>query len=89
MRLVHVPLNMFNASSNCFTDHFKAVHLLWILLLIIFHVGLCNIVLSVPCSIVIKRADLFALLCVMFACVLVTFPYCVPGKVSYLIVSFS
>ena len=31
--------------------------------------------------------DLLALLCVMFSCVFVTFPYCVLGQVWYLIVS--
>ena len=32
-------------------------------------------------------ADLWALLCVVFSCVFVTFPYGVPGQVLYLIVS--
>ena len=44
-------------------------------------------VLSVPCSLVItcwERADLLALLCVMFYCVFVTFLYCVSGQVWYL-----
>ena len=50
-----------------FTDRSKAMLLLWIILL--FHVCLCYAVLSVPCSIVITcwdRADLLALLCVVF-----------------------
>ena len=34
-----------------------------------------------------ERADLLALLCVMFSCVFVTFPYGVLGQVWYLIVS--
>ena len=54
-----------------------------------FHVCLCNAVLSVPCSLVITcwdRADLLALLCVMFSCVFVTFPYGVLGQLWYLIV---
>ena len=34
-----------------------------------------------------ERADLLALLCVMFFCVLVTFSYGVLGQVWYLIVS--
>ena len=45
--------------------------------------------LSVPCSLVItewERADLLALLCVMFSCVFVTFPYGVPSQVWYWIV---
>ena len=47
-------------------------------------------VLSVPCSRVVtcwERADLLALLCVMFSCVFVTHPYEVMGQVWYLIVS--
>ena len=42
-----------------------------------------------PCSLVItcwERADLLALLYVVFPCVFVTFPYGVPGQVRYLIV---
>ena len=54
------------------------------------HVYLCyNAVFSVPCSIVItywERAALLALLCVVFACVFVTFPHDVPRPVWYLIV---
>ena len=34
-----------------------------------------------------ERADQLALLCVMFSCVFVTFPYGVPGQVWYLIIS--
>ena len=55
-----------------------------------FHVCLCYAVLSIPCSLVITcrgRADLLALLCVMFSCAFVTFPYGVAGQVWYLIVS--
>ena len=55
-----------------------------------FHVCLKNAVLAVPCSFVVtywERADLLALLCVMFTCVFVTFPYGVLGQVWYLIVS--
>ena len=50
----------------------------------------CYTVLSVPCRLVItccERADLLALLCVMFSCVFVTLPYGVPGQVWYLILS--
>ena len=46
--------------------------------------------LSVPCSLVVtcwEKADLLALLYVMFSCVLVTFPYGVLGQVWYLTVS--
>ena len=48
----------------------------------------CHTVLSVPCSSVVtcrKRADLLALLYVMF--LFVTFPYSVLSLVSYIIVS--
>ena len=45
--------------------------------------------LSVPCSLVVicwERADLLALLYVMFSCAFVTFPYDVLGQLWYLIV---
>ena len=51
-----------------------------------FHV--CDAVLSVPCHLVAarwERADLLALLYVMFSCVFVTLPYGVLGQVWYLI----
>ena len=89
MRLV--PLNIFKPSSNLFTDLSKVVLLLWILLLFMNHVCLYYTVLSVPCNLVItcwKRADLLVLLCVMFSCVFVTFPYSVSGKVWLLINRF-
>ena len=47
-------------------------------------------VLSVHCSLVVtcwERADLLALLCVMFSILFVTFPCGVLGQVWYLIVS--
>ena len=53
------------------------------------HVCLCYAVVSVLCSLEItcwERTGLLALLCVMFSCVFVTFPYGVPGEVWYLIV---
>ena len=46
--------------------------------------------MSVYCSLVVtflERGDLLALLCVIFSCALVTFPYGVLGQVLYLIVS--
>ena len=55
------------------------------LLLFIFHVCLYNTILSFPCR--LGKADLLALLYVMFLCVFVTFPYGVSGQVRYLIVS--
>ena len=53
-----------------------------------FHV--CHAFLSVHCSLVVtcwERADLLALLYVMFCFVFVTFPCGILGKVWYLIVS--
>ena len=53
-----------------------------------FHV--CHAVLSVHCSLLVtcwERANLLALLYVMFYCVFVTFPCGVLGQVWYLIVS--
>ena len=60
--------------------------------LFMFHDCLYYIVLSVQCSLVVncwERADLLALLCVMFPCDFVTFPYGVLGQVWFLIVSIS
>ena len=50
----------------------------------------CYAVLSVPCGLVVtcwERADLLALLCVMFSCVLFFIFPGVLGQVWYLIVS--
>ena len=58
-------------------------------LLFVFCLCLCYTVLPVPCRHVItcwESTFLFALLCVVFPCVFVTFPYDVPGEVWYLIV---
>ena len=84
-----MPLNMFKPSSvllivprRCFLCGF--------FLLFVFRVCLCYTVLFVPFSLVftcLERADLLALLFVMFSCVFVTFPYGVPGQVWYMIVS--
>ena len=52
----------------------------------------CHAFLSVHCSLVVtcwERANLLALLCVLFYCVFVTFPCGVLGQVGYLIVSIS
>ena len=55
----------------------------------LFVFRVCHAVfLSVPFGLVVicwKRADLLALLCVMFSCVFVTFAYGVLGQVLYLI----
>ena len=61
-------------------DHFCYLSFAFVLVL----------VLSVPCSIVVscwERANLLALLCVMFSCVFVNYPYDVLGQVWYMIVS--
>ena len=50
---------------------------------------LCYAVLSVPYCLLItclERADLLALLCVVFTCSFVTFPYGVLGQLWFLIV---
>ena len=71
------------AQTKCivtsFVDHF--CHLCFMFV--------CHAVLSVPCSHLVtcwERADLLALLYVMFSCDFVTFPYGVLGQVRYLIV---
>ena len=58
-------------SSNFLTDRSKAVLFLWILFVIC--ICLCHTAISVSCSLMVtcwERADLLALLCVMFSCVL-------------------
>ena len=57
------------------------VLLLWILF--VSYVCLCYAFLSVPCNLVItcwERADLLALMCVMFSCVFFHFPIWCPGS---------
>ena len=59
-----------------FTGHSKAVLLLWILF-VIFVSCFYHAFLSVHCRLVVacwERANLFAILYVMFSCVFVTFP---------------
>ena len=70
---------MFKPSSDCLTNRSKAVLLLWIPLLFMFHVCFCYVIVSVPCSLVItccELAVLLALLCVVFSCAFVPFPIC-------------
>ena len=58
-----------------------------VLLLFVF---VFAIVMFVSCSLVVtwwERADLLALLYVMFSCVFVTFPYSVLGQICYSAVS--
>ena len=57
---------------------------------LLFMLRVCHAVLSVHCSLVVtccERANLLAILCVMFSCVFVTFPCVVQGLMRYLIVS--
>ena len=74
-----------------FTDRSNAVLLLWIRFVIcVSRLSFYYSFLSVPSSLAItclERADLLALLCVMFFVCFVTFPYRVSGQVCYLIVS--
>ena len=54
--------------------------------------AVCHAVLSVHCSLVVtclERANLMALLYVLFSCVFITIPCGVLGQVWYLIVSVS
>ena len=76
---------MFKPFSYFLTDRSKVV--LFYVSYFVICVS-CNTVLSVLCSRVItrlERADLLALLYVMFSCVFVTFPYGVLGQVWHLI----
>ena len=76
-----VQSNMFKPYSNFLTDHSKAVLLLWVCFFFVICVS-CHTALSVPYSIVVtclERADLLALLHLMFTCVFVTFPSGVLG----------
>ena len=79
-------------SGNFLTDHSKATLPLWIFFVI------CVLCLSLPYCIIcfwsvlvtcLERADLLALLYVMYSCVFVHYPYGVLGQVWYLIVSIS
>ena len=71
-------------SDFIFMEGLQGVLLLWIFFILFC---LCNIVLSVSCSLVVINWDFLALLYVMFSCVFVTFPYGILGQVLYLIVS--
>ena len=69
------------STSNVLTDRSKAMLLLWIIFVVCVS---CHTVLFVPCSLVVtfqERADLLALLYVIFSD-----PYGVMGQVWYLIV---
>ena len=88
IRVRLVPRNYSWHSSNFFTDSSRAVLLLWTIFVI--YICLCHTVVSVSYSLEItcwERADLLALLHVLFSCVFVTFPNSVLGQVWYLNVS--
>ena len=82
IRVRLVPSNIFKSSNNFYRPFQGRSFRLFV-----FHV--CDAVLSVPCHLVATRwekADLMALLYVMFYCVFITLPYGVLGQVWYLIV---
>ena len=70
-----VPLKL---SSDCLLTVQRRCFLWGSYLIAAFHVCLCYAVLSVPRSFVVacwETADLLTLLCVVFSCNFVTFPY--------------
>ena len=76
--------------SNCMPGAIFKLGFCGSFLLFMFHV--CHAFLSVHCSLMVtcwEKAYLFALLCMMFYCVFVTFPCRVWGQVWNLIVSIS
>ena len=86
-----VPLNMLKTSSNLlmtvprrisFVDFFCYLWFMFVFLTLS-----CLFLVHSPVITCWERADLLALLCVVFSCVCVTFPYGVPCQVRYLIVS--
>ena len=87
--LAHTFITILLPSSKIFfTDLSKRCFFCGFFLLLTFRV--CNIVMSVHCSLVVtcrERASLLALLYLMFSCVFVTFPCGALGKVRYLIMS--
>ena len=89
LRVRLVLLSMLKPSSkNTFTDRSMAMLRLWMLFVIC--VCLYYTVLYVTGSLVSscwERADLLALLCAIFSCVFVTFPYGILGQVWFLIIS--
>ena len=90
IRVSLVPLNMFKPSRNWFTDHSKRCFFCGSFICYFAFIFICYAVLSVSCSPAIycwKMTDLFALSCVMFSCVFVTYQYGVPSQVWYLITS--
>ena len=88
MRLV--PLNMFNPSSDIFTDSSKAVLLLWILFVSCLSLFCCIVCSLQPNDYLLGGGggggQGWPLVCDVYI-VCVTIPYSVPGQVWYLIVS--
>ena len=91
IRLMLVPSNIFKPPSIFFLTVSMWCFFSGSFLLFVFRVCL-SYCLSNPCRLVVpcwNRADLLALLFVMFSCVFVTFQYGLLGQVWYLIVSIS
>ena len=68
-----IPLNIFKPSSNVLLTALRRCFFCGSFLLYMFHIYLCFAVLSVPSNLVIacwESADLLALLCVVFSCVM-------------------
>ena len=90
LRVKLVPCKYFKLSSNLLLTGPRWYFLCGSFLLYVFCVCRCYTVLSVSRSLMVtcwEMADLLALLCVMFTCGFVTFPYGVLGRLWYLIVS--
>ena len=74
-----------------FADISKVVLLLWILFVIYvscLSLLCCLVCCLQPCGHLLGKGLPLGSLVRLFSCVFVTFPYCVPGPVWYLIVSF-
>ena len=89
LRVRLVPFKIFKSSLDFFADGSKAVLLL--LIFFVIYVSClsllsCLVCSLQPCDHLWKRSDLLVLLCVVFSCVFVTFPYGASGQVRYLIV---
>ena len=93
-----VSRTVFVAYFGCYTwlvshfvhDRSKVLLFCGSILLFMLNICLRYVILSVSCSLVVtcwERADLMALLCVMFSCVFVTFTNDVLGQVWYLFAS--
>ena len=73
LRVGFVPLNMLKHSSIFFKQYQGNASIVEMFMLSMFHVCFCYATLSVPCSLAVtccQKADLLALLCVVYYCVL-------------------